>query len=252
MFTFPLTLHSGAVTPAPFAPDQVAGLTLWLDASDASTITKSGDDVSLWADKSAHGHDFSQAGGAALRPHHGTHTINGLDVIDFDGTAQYVQSSALMSDFITATEFSLFVVYQVDSYPSGVGFNAFKNAAAVADSKGLMGVHAADVSGTDKMQAYHTDGVADTVQFVASTTTPYLSSMRHAGGNLYHAMDGGAETSVASDDSTNLTGIFRAGVNYNLSKYFDGQIAEIVLYENDVSASNRSDINDYLIAKWGI
>lgn len=250
MFTFPLTLHSGAAVP--FAPDQVAGLSLWLDASDGSTITKSGDDVSLWADKSSNGYDLVQVGGAALRPHHGTHTVNSLDVMDFDGVSQCVQSTDLMSDMIIASEFSLFVVYQIDVYPTGVGFNAFKNAAAVADSKGLMGLHVADVSGVDKVQAYHTDGVSDTVQFATSTATPYLSTMRHGGGNLYHSIDGGAETSAASGDSTNLTGIFRAGSNYNLSKYFDGQIAEIVLYNNDLSVSDRTAINNYLIAKWGL
>ena len=51
---------------------------LWLDASDASTITESGGAVSQWADKSANNNHAYQ-GTAERQP-----TLNG-DQIDFDG-----------------------------------------------------------------------------------------------------------------------------------------------------------------------
>src|ERR1700748_1258223 len=45
----------------PFNPSDIAGLTLWLDASDSSTLTLNGTNVSQWNDKSGNGNNATQA-----------------------------------------------------------------------------------------------------------------------------------------------------------------------------------------------
>ena len=42
-------------TPYGFIPTQVAGLALWLDASDTTTITQSSGNITQWRDKSTSG-----------------------------------------------------------------------------------------------------------------------------------------------------------------------------------------------------
>lgn len=69
---------------APFAPDDISGLALWLDASDTATITQSAGAVSQWNDKSGNANHATQ-GMAANQPSTNTRTINGRNVIDFDG-----------------------------------------------------------------------------------------------------------------------------------------------------------------------
>jgi hypothetical protein len=41
----------------PFTPNMIVGMTLWLDAADATTFTLSGTQVSTWADKSSFGNN---------------------------------------------------------------------------------------------------------------------------------------------------------------------------------------------------
>jgi len=74
-------------TPASLNP------TLWLDASDISTITESSGSVSQWNDKSANGYTFTQGTGAA-QPKTGARTQNGLNVLDFDGNDSLVSTAA--------------------------------------------------------------------------------------------------------------------------------------------------------------
>jgi hypothetical protein len=70
--------------PASFFPASIAGLTLWLDASDTGTITASGGAVSQWRDKSGNGNHATQ-GTEARQFTTGSATINGLNVLSGDG-----------------------------------------------------------------------------------------------------------------------------------------------------------------------
>ena len=67
------------------------GPTLWLDASDASTITESGNKVSQWSDKSGNGNDATQATGS-LQP-------------TYNATGNYVEFDSV-DDILVLTEFS--------------------------------------------------------------------------------------------------------------------------------------------------
>lgn len=69
---------------ADFAPTDLAGLALWLDASDTSTITHSSGAVSQWDDKSGNGQHVTQ-GTASLQPATGVETLNGLNVLTRSG-----------------------------------------------------------------------------------------------------------------------------------------------------------------------
>jgi hypothetical protein len=77
---------------APFNPQDLSP-DLWLDASDATTITASGTPakVSQWVNKGSVSANFTQATGAN-QPTTGATTKNGLNVLDFDG-GDYLNSS---------------------------------------------------------------------------------------------------------------------------------------------------------------
>ena len=63
-------------------------LSLWLDASDASTVTHSDGSVSQWADKSGNGNHAVQDT-EARKPSFGSINLDGKDVINFDGTSDF-------------------------------------------------------------------------------------------------------------------------------------------------------------------
>ena len=74
-----------------FSPKSIAGLSLWLDASDASTITLNGATaVSEWRDKSANKFAVSQA--TANNQPALSGTIRGRPCIEFDGVNDYLFS----------------------------------------------------------------------------------------------------------------------------------------------------------------
>jgi len=64
-------------------PSGLTGLNLWLDASDAATITEASGSVSQWDDKSGNGNHATQGTGA-YQPTTGVSTVNGLNVLEFD------------------------------------------------------------------------------------------------------------------------------------------------------------------------
>jgi hypothetical protein len=81
-----------------WSPLDLPGLVAWWDASDTSTITASGSDVTAWADKSSNGLDL--AAEDATKPKTGLVTQNGLNVLSgfATGTNMRLSSSASIQD----------------------------------------------------------------------------------------------------------------------------------------------------------
>ena len=76
-----------------FSPSQLAPV-LWLDASDTATITQSANAVSSWLDKSTNARTFTQTT-ASAKPTTNTRTVNGKNVIDFDGNDLLIGSGVV-------------------------------------------------------------------------------------------------------------------------------------------------------------
>lgn len=75
------------------SPADLSGLDLWLDAQDESTITKTGDAVTLWEDKSTSGFDVADSGAGPLS---GTRSYNNNNVIEWtlaSGNNRLISSS---------------------------------------------------------------------------------------------------------------------------------------------------------------
>jgi hypothetical protein len=99
------------------------GPTLWLDASDITTITESGGAVSQWNDKSGNGFNVSQGTGAA-QPTTGSLTRNGLNVLSFDGGDVLAYSGT--TNF-NVGDFTVFVVAEQTSNVQFAGLISLHN-----------------------------------------------------------------------------------------------------------------------------
>jgi hypothetical protein len=73
-----------------WTPAQIS-TALWLDASDAGTITLNGANVSQWNDKSGNGKHATQAT-AAAQPDFSATGLNGKPSINFAGTTDYLNT----------------------------------------------------------------------------------------------------------------------------------------------------------------
>jgi hypothetical protein len=233
-----------------FNPRSIAGLAAWWDASDASTITTVSGVVSQWNDKSGNGRNFTQAT-AANRPAVITAGRNGRNVISFGGspvnmtqpwTRQLNQGNTwiIVFSFSASNPSDERPVLRMDTNPNGIQRGALN--ATLAKRRNKMGSFAGNASGTLFNVAQPLDFTSDW-QIVSSLVS--TSSLEHyRNGSLSDAtpMDG----SIASSSPTTL----RIAETANAHTIM--QAAEVLIYAKALSAAERSAIERYLGAKWGI
>lgn len=225
-----------------FIPTKVSGLSLWLDASDNSTLLQSsggnaasadGDPVGYWQDKSGNGRNLAQTDGTK-KPSLKVSVKNTLNVVRFDG----------VNDFLTAT-FSLsqpaiyFVVSKRNSLPSGSivdidGISTGGRMIVYSKSTGQWSMYAgsAEVFAGTRDTSWH----LHTAIFNDASSYRYVDNSQIATGN----------------PGTNSVNGVNIGANNTGGENLTGDIAEILIYSGSISSSDRTKVSDYLNAKWSI
>ena len=247
------------------APPPVSGYKLWLDAADSSQITASGGDVSQWSDKSGFASNFTQPTGAN-QPKTGTRSINGKNVIDFDGVNDSLfcaSSTALFKYLHSSTGGTTFVVGVVDNTAADKQLFA-----TCGFASSVIGVNM-QISSLEKTNIGIFRGVSSNSTAISSDTntltagSAFYLTTKFDGGNataanrILSSLNGGAfagfNTLTNAASSSNATNDMRlgeeppGGVNP-----LDGAIGEIIIYEGILSGPNITSVQGYLAAKWGI
>lgn len=222
-----------------FTPAADGALIGWWDADDAATITESGGLVSLWADKAGSA-DLAQNFGPE-QPASGTRTLNGRNVLDFDGGRRMLSSlglpvsgdvafhAAVLIDGTASAFAALFSVdatndFQFDAN-NDTAFDGRLNMAGIGTSAALSG---GPFSG----------GLIVSVVFDRTGTA--TASVHVA--NLLRASTG---YSLPIDSSVALHLMSNRSLNANI----DGAVAELIV-TGDIS--NRASHHAYLASKWGL
>ena len=111
-----LSIGINASRVASFKPIDISGLVGWWDASDASTITLNGSNVSAWADKSGHNMTISQ-GSSTYQPEYITSAHNGKNAVRVTST-KYMDgdSTGAKSIFRNIEYVAIFTVF----YPTDI------------------------------------------------------------------------------------------------------------------------------------
>ena len=243
--------------------------TLWLDASDTSTITEVGGAVSQWDDKSGNGYDVSQAT-AAYQPTTGS-TLNGLNVIEF-ATDYLAAASAADWKFLSdgSTTHS-FVVCDVNAGADGGLHVVFSTGAAVSPTLTSYSVFWRDTGGVnvDVVANAVTDGVAGTISVTNYTaintlplSTPSIIHTRCDPDNATAAdrsvisvnqgTDQKNNVGTAAPSSANPSQPLGIGYSAGSPNYWYGKIAEVIIFDRDLTADQINATEQYLADKWGI
>jgi hypothetical protein len=246
------TSASSSVTPG-FDPSAVAGLQLWLDASDASTLynaTTGGDlvaadgAVARWQDKSGNARHATQATSGS-RPIRKTNQQNGLDALLFDGT----NDTFALPSITIPNSHSVFQVYRRASS----GIQSFGIASTdVVPIPPFPSLWAGDnilyQISNDEFTIHGTANTS-TGYFVVSTIRNGTTSidLRRNAANVATVTAGGAVTNAASG-SWNAIAVRDAG----RSNLHTGNLCEIVVYDSALSASDLAAVENYLMQKWGV
>lgn len=233
---------------AQFLPTDVNNIKLWLDASDATTITASSGDVSQWNDKSGLGNNVSNAG--AGKPTTGAATINSKNVIDFNlANSEYLARSDALG-LSGNPSITIFIVLKTVAAGSGQRFLTIGNGAVAGQSIQYA---------TDGSYRY---GNGSCIFSNLSTNAELTRWVKTAGGvyasasepqlwiNTVQKTTASSSASVINIANTNLT--IGAGHGGSPASFYSGYVAEIIIYNAILTNDEIASIEDYLNDKWGL
>lgn len=248
-----------------WSPLDLASLTLWLDASDVTTlftdagstqVSSDGDRVYQWNDKSTSGFDVSQAT-EADRPTYQAAELNGLSVLRaVAGTPsdRLERASVAQTDLVgTNTATLVFVVNQVGtSGQNGLG--------VLAPSSGTeLSVWATHNDTIYFDYGGYTGGARVSVAQPAGWDNAWhILVLRRDGTSARIYVDGGSAILDNTAFSTNLTNgsaTLRVLCHTSGTEHapgFTGDLAEQIVCDTALSTSDLNALGGYLAAKWGL
>lgn len=225
----------GSLASAPSSP--ASGYRAWYRADQYAAGT--------WTDLSANGYNLS--GGTAPTAVGSDSNFNSKPVVDFNGTTHNLVGTT-MSNLISNSAFTIFGVFRAESFAASDSSAGAQRSIFCAYSGGNSVGYGV---GLTKSEAWNYDGATDYTGPAISLNTVYGFNLRHDSGNLKNLVAGKSETSVASGNSSALTDTFRMGIGFVGTPYFDGQIAELIIYNTVLSAGDQTTTQDYLAARYG-
>ena len=216
-------------------------LTLHL-TSDKGVVT-SGSAVTEWDDQSGNGNNAAQTT-SANQPAYVQGAMNGLPVIRFNGSTSELTLPSSTALGIQNHEYEMFIVAQ-SSYTAQPEFLI--------------------AGGSFEQFEYHLNGAAG-ARFIPVTSTyldlgtsgAYADGKPHVfeanasstgGGMSVDGVNGGTSTSnILSSNAGNLL----LGVRSDGGDHFNGDIAEVLVYDTVLTSAQRDSVEKYLADKYGI
>jgi len=215
---------------------------VWLDASDAGTISLNGATVSKWMDKSGNNRNLTQTS-TLFQPTYVANALNSKPVLRFDG-----------NDFLD---------FSSQLFPG----NSARTIIAVIkkDSNSAMPIYSDSTGGVQRFD-FRTNGLADS----ASTTIPFsadigsTSQYRVAivtigtGENLgktqaFHKGFKRNRTDLSAGTlNTSTSGVSGIGRNSDTTNFFSGDIAEVLIYNRKLTPWQIDTITQYYRNKYAL
>jgi hypothetical protein len=221
---------------------EILGLALWFDASDISTISVA-TGVSEWRDKSRNARHVSQATGAN-QPAYTVGGLNGLNVLTFDGT----------NDFMSNTAYSFPTVYSIYAVgrSSATSYSRLLNVGGSTDLRGFLGTG----SSNSNYATFFGNGT-NWNDILSNTPNQSIASTSILGVVKDNAVAGatpyvnGIAQNTKNGTTTTGTG-FIFGKAATPEQYWNGIIAEVIIQSSLSTNLQRLAIEGYLAHKWGL
>ena len=230
------TTHPFKTTPLytrVFQPVDVSTCSLWFDGADASTVTLSGSNITAWADKSGNGCVATQATTAKQA----TWSNPG---VQFSTSAWYN-----ISNTVYTKDHSMFVVGTTTTAP---GYILGRGPASDGSPSIIGGFNGTRLEYFDSSTQRYTIQLTPSGTWIASYT-------RKFGGNINGFYNGTLQFTQAQTFDNGLT----PGWPYLNTSYGDNftdkgnwKIFEILVFNSELTTSQRQQIEGYLANKWGL
>lgn len=233
-----------------FTRDTISGLVTWLKAD--ALAQADGTAVASWTDSSMSANHFIQATGAK-QPTFKTAIVGGRPVVRFDGVDDGLASAASV-DLSASTGLTVFVVMSATSGSDRA------IAEMSTDTNGQTDSWILHRAASDKVGSYH-KGVAPSV---FESTRTLTTTPRIAVATMDRTLSSAESTVWVDGDSAgsrfldgDITGTFGnrtvyMGARAGTSLFLAGDVAEFGIYNRALSTGERTTLQNYLSAKYGI
>lgn len=230
---FSVVNNAGAWSPA-----NLPNLYGWFMADQISG--NDGDLISTWQDQSGNGKDVTAAGSA--RPTLKKNILNSMAIVRFNGSSTFMAEYDTLFNSAVATIFMVVVnrAYNNQRYLFDGNNNLTANSLAIFE---------ADAAGTIEIASNGINNLSSGAKAVIGTPTEIEAVFNT--GQTYYVRCAGVET------NSNMTpGNIPYGItigSYRAGSYFSQiDVAEVIVYKDAKSASDRLAVRNYLKSKWGL
>ncbi len=251
-----VNLNSSRRVGTAFSPLSIPGSVLWLDATDEDTITKDGSDfVSNWADKSGAGNDMTQPT-ATNQPLFLSSGINGLPVIEFDGSNDFLNGTNAIANLPgTGSAFTLFFVARADSdltveselllgwnFANGASNSLLVGYQSALAQRGELNYFQNTVRRMDPGVDYRgvPVSVIMTLNGAATEAKTYINGVLES--TLFYF------SNVLNSETFIIGGEFDSGLAFGNA--FEGVGGEFGMYDNIISDPDIATLSNYLVNRW--
>jgi hypothetical protein len=228
-----------------FMPTQVKGIFVWMDTSRIGGLTN-GQNCQTFTDFSGNGRNFTNDTGSKS-PTLQVAFFNGRNALQFDGVDDYlIWKGSQYLDKIT-----VFVVFNT-STPPGTANRTRVYAFARSgenDYQSWIPIY------SEKTNSYATWVNNPRSEIQSSQSLNVVFTHLYDGSslqNFQNKLEGAAYSAGAINGTFTRTVVGAAPYSSSIDAWWNGQIAEVVVYTNALSLTYRTQIQRYLGTKYGI
>lgn len=221
---------------AAFSPTSIAGLKLWLDASQIVGLND-GDAVATWSDLSGNALGVTQSI-ASRRPTYQTNEINSLPAVQFDGSDDFLAN--LVGTLTEKNGCTILAVFKanvanannclITKGPNDVAFLQWPTTGLGLAKSGVAWMVNEGTIGSSAWQIA-------SATYDGSTAKVFRANIE---------LNSAAYSSALLADNTGFV------MGLDGASYFSGYLAELIVYNREVTGGERTQLQAYAAAKYGL
>lgn len=246
--------YNDTFTVEDFSPDVYSELSLWFDGQSGvytdslTTVAVNNDLVHTWYDRSISGaHAVQLTGGN--RPTYKTGQANGKSALQFDGSTDMLTAPSSMSlSGMVATAFIVCAPTNSSSTPGAESLFSF-------DNQYTAYAHKVDNTTDTEAGVFYVAGASVVAFGNAQSGLQQLTFISSpTGATLYRNTALVSSGSIGTISVTTLTGgtIGAEPLSGSGIHYYNGLIYEVLIYDGVLSTDQRTNIEQYLLTKYGL
>ncbi|MCE3254704.1 MAG: hypothetical protein K0R25_198 [Rickettsiaceae bacterium] len=242
---------ASTITKSSIIP-KMEGLVVWYETimpnSLDSALAYNGSQITSWLDISDNKIDPYDTTISTSGPSYIADGINGLPVLKFNGTSNFLKTTFPME--LNSNQLEVFVVAKKSSDVLNSSVAVFYDGSVDNNSTSL--VLAIDNDGSGTLRTFRGTNLSSVTN--PGSNVSYIFSTSFDGSNNTSYLNGAAGTTVASSGSFSINGII-IGARYiaaSPANFFNGFVGELIVFNRTLSTQERNDVLEYLGKKWNI